>query len=85
MNLMKTLFEINVYAGCTLLASLRKHDDLLMGIYSNRLRSRINLTPAVKENVKFQIDTVSLSNDDTSLLVSRYKPMATTLALVLQS
>lgn len=68
---MKALIEINVYGGSTLLATLRKHDDLPTGIYSDRpVKSLINLTPAVKANVKLQIDTVSLSDDDTSLLVS---------------
>lgn len=68
---MKALIEINVYGGSTLLATLRKHDDLPTGIYSDRpVKSLIDLTPAVKANVKLQIETVSLSDNDTSLLVS---------------
>ncbi len=68
---MKALIEINVYGGNTLLATLKKHDDLPTGIYSDRpVKSLINLTPGIQANVKLQIETVSLSNDDTSLLVS---------------
>ena len=68
---MKALIEINVYGGNILLATLKKHDDLPTGISSDRpVKSLINLTPGIQANVKLQIETVSLSNDDTSLLVS---------------
>lgn len=68
---MKALIEINVLGGCTLLATLKKYEDLPTGIYSDRpVKSLINLTPAIQANVKLQIETVSLNEDDTSLLVS---------------
>ncbi|MCG8612058.1 MAG: hypothetical protein MI864_16145 [Pseudomonadales bacterium] len=68
---MKALIKINVYGGNALLATLRKHDDLPTGIYSDRpVQSLINLTNVLKANVKLQIETVSLSDNDTSLLVS---------------
>lgn len=68
---MKALIEINVYGESTHLVTLLRHDDLPTGIYSDRpVKSQINLTPAVKANVKLQIEAVSLSDNDTSLLVS---------------
>ena len=54
MNRMKALIEINVYGGNTLLATLKKHDDLPTGIYSDRpVKSLINLTPCVQANMVF--------------------------------
>lgn len=68
---MKALIEINVFGGFTLLATLKKYEDLPTGIYSDRpVKSLIHLTPAIQANVKLQIETVSLNEDDTSLLVS---------------
>ena len=68
---MKAIIEINVFGGSTLLATLKKYEDLPTGIYSDRpVKSLINLTPTIQANVKLQIETVSLNEDDTSLLVS---------------
>lgn len=68
---MKALIKINIYGGNTLLATLNKHDNLPTGIYSERpMKSLINITPCVQANVKLQIEAVSLSTDETLLLVS---------------
>ncbi|WP_444928321.1 hypothetical protein ACJJI4_23710 (plasmid) [Microbulbifer sp. TRSA002] len=68
---MKALIEINVFGGSTLLATLKKYEDLPTGIYSDRpVKSLISLTPDIQANIKLQIETVSLNEVSTLLLVS---------------
>ncbi|QFT57141.1 hypothetical protein [Microbulbifer sp. THAF38] len=77
---MRALIEINVFGGSTLLTTLKKYEDLPTGIYSDRpVRSLINLTPGIQANIKLQIETVSLNEDNTLLLVSDKRLQVTEL------
>lgn len=68
---MNAVLEIKIYGAGKHLATLKKHDEVPIGLYSDKpLRSHIHITPSVVAHIDLQIENIAVDDDYCYHLVS---------------